>query len=137
MPFRRSDEKRQEQRAREAEAQAEVDRLTALRPEALAVEVLPIIATEAAKSEFSGVGFDAICKELLGGLGASFRVNTFGLKLALKVPVLGALQRLEHANLVLQIPSRGERPARWRITADGEQAVEAGNIPDKLGQSTS
>jgi hypothetical protein len=61
----------------------------------------------------------------------SGRVN-----LALKQPVREALQRLEHANLVLQMTS-AEMGSSWRITAEGEQAVGAGNIADKLDPSTS
>jgi hypothetical protein len=64
------------------------------------------------------------------------RVNTFGLKLALKVPVLEPLQRLEHANLVLQLPGGLDRPTRWRITGEGEQAVRESNIADELGLAT-
>jgi len=128
--FRRSEEKRAEKRAREAAIQAEVDRLQALSPEALAVEVLPILAAEAAKKSRVGhLYVSDICRELVGTV--SGRVN-----LALKQPVREALQRLEHANLVVQIAS-GEGGSSWRITTEGERAAAAGNIADKLGPSTS
>ena len=133
--FRRGEEKREERRAQAARLQGEVDRVTALSPEALAVEVLPIIVTESAKSKFVGVKLDEICKELLGGLRASFHVSVFGLKLQLKQPLFEALQRLEPANLVLQLRS-GEGATYWRITAEGEHAIAAGNVADKLGLAT-
>ena len=126
MVFRRNEEKR----AREAAIQAEVDRLKALSPEALAVEVLPILAAEAAKKSRVGhLYVSDICRELVGTV--SGRVN-----LALKQPVREALQRLEHANLVLQSAS-AEMGSSWRITREGEQAAAAGSIADKLGPSTS
>ena len=126
VPFRRSEEKR----AREAAIQAEVDRLQALSPEALAVEVLPILAAEAGKKSRVGhLYVSDICRELVGTV--SGRVN-----LALKQPVREALQRLEHANLVLQSAS-AEMGSSWRITREGEQAAAAGSIADKLGPSTS
>ena len=126
--FRRSEEKRAEKRAREAAIQAEVDRLKALGPDALAVEVLPILAAAAPKSTAGRVYVQEICRELVGTV--SGRAN-----LALNQPVREALQRLEHANLVLQVPETGT--SSWRITTEGEQAVGAGNIADKLGPSTS
>jgi hypothetical protein len=130
VAFRRSEEKRAEKRAREAAIQAEVDRLKALGPDALAVEVLPILAAEAAKKSRVGhLYVSDICKELVGTV--SGRVN-----LALKQPVREALQRLEHANLVVQMTST-EMGSSWRITAEGEQAAGAGNAADKLGPSTS
>ena len=61
----------------------------------------------------------------------SGRVN-----LALKQPVREALQRLEHANLVLQSAS-AETGSSWRITREGEQVAAADSIADKLGPSTS
>jgi hypothetical protein len=126
VPFAR----REEKRAREAAIQAEVDRLKALSPETLAVEVLPILATEAAKKSRVGhLYVSDICRELVGTV--SGRVN-----LALKQPVREALQRLEHANLVLQV-AQPEMGTSWRITGEGEQAVAAGNVADKLGPSTS
>lgn len=128
MPFRRSKEKRAEKRARAAGIQAEVDRLTTLSPEALAVEVLPVLAAEAAKSKVGRLYVSGICRELVGTV--SGRVN-----LALKLPMQEALQRLEHANLVLQVSS-AEMGTSWRITAEGEQAVAAGSIADKLGLQT-
>ena len=128
--FRRSEEKREEKRAHAAAIQAEVDRLQALSPEALAVEVLPIVAAEAAKKSRVGhLYVSDICRELVGTV--SGRVN-----LALKQPVREALQRLEHANLVLQSAS-AEMGSSWRITREGEQAAAAGSIADKLGPSTS
>src|SRR6516164_2432069 len=124
--FRRNEEKR----AREAAIQSEVDRLKALSPETLAVEVLPILATEAAKKSRVGhLYVSDICRELVGTV--SGRVN-----LALKQPVREALQRLEHANLVLQI-AIADMGSSWRITTEGEQAVAAGNIADRLGLLTS
>jgi hypothetical protein len=128
--FRRREEKRAGKRSREAAIQAEVDRLKALGPDALAVEVLPILAAEATKKSRVGhLYVSDICRELVGTV--SGRVN-----LALKQPVREALQQLEHANLVLQVAS-ADMGTSWRITTEGEQAVGAGNIADKLGPATS
>ena len=127
--FRRGEEKRAEKRDREAAIQAEVDRLKALSPEGLAVEVLPILAAEAAQSTSGRLYVSDICRKLVGTV--SGRAN-----LALTQPVREALQRLEHANLVLQSAS-AEMGSSWRITREGEQAAAAGSIADKLGPSTS
>jgi hypothetical protein len=116
--FRRSEEKRAEKRGREAAIQAEVDRLKALSPEELAVEVLPILAAEAAKSTGGRLYVSDICRKLVGTV--SGRVN-----LALNQPVREALQRLEHANLVLQVAS-ADMGSSWRITTEGEHGLAAG-----------
>ena len=123
--FRRGKEERAEKRAREA---AEVERLTALTPEALAAEVLPIVA-DAVNWRGGRATVREICRELVGAV--SGRAN-----LALSVPVREALQRLEHANLVLQSAS-AEMGSSWRITREGEQVAAADSIADKLGPSTS
>ena len=108
---------------------AALDRLTALSPDALAVEVLPALGSEALKAKFGGVPDAEICKALLGGFGGSLNVNTFGLRL----PVREALQRLEHANLVMQMASGVDQSMRWRITTAGEQALSEGSAAAKLG----
>ena len=122
--FRRGKEERAEKRAREA---AEVERLTALTPEALAAEVLPIVA-DAVNWRGGRATVREICRELVGAV--SGRAN-----LALSVPVREALQRLEHANLVLQMAG-AETATSWRITAEGERTLEAGNIAEKVGRQT-
>ena len=124
MLFRKSEEKQ----AKEAALQAELDRLQALSPDALAVEVLPALA-KAATSATGRVQMRDICKALVGVM--SGQVN-----LAIGRQVREALQRLEHANLVVQVVSN-DGATFWRITTEGQQAVAAGDIAERLGPSTS
>jgi hypothetical protein len=124
MFFRKNEEKR----AREAQAQAEVDRLLTLAPEALAAEALRAFAADDLKRTFGGVPVQAVCKQMLDGFGSSFRVNTG----VLLLPVREALQRLEHANLVLQAADGVDNSTRWRITSTGEQALADGDVEQRL-----
>jgi hypothetical protein len=52
-------------------------------------------------------------------------------------PTQEALQRLEHANLVLGSASTaaGMDSTRWRITTSGEQALAYGNVATKVAGS--
>jgi hypothetical protein len=46
------------------------------------------------------------------------------------------LQRLEHANLVMQMASSNvDSSTRWRITKTGEEALAAGDAAAKLAAS--
>jgi hypothetical protein len=129
MFFRKSEEKK----AREAAAQAEVDRLQGLSPDALAVEVLPVIGSDALKRGVRGTKVQEVIKGLFGGSNPSWTVNTG----VLLLPVREALQRLEHANLVIQLASGVDQATFWRITTEGEAALVDGDTPQKLGlQST-
>ena len=121
MPFRTSEEKQ----AREAALQAELDRLKALSPDALAVEVLPVLAARAETSTIGRVHMKEICIGLVGEM--SGQVN-----LAISRQVREALQRLEHASLVEVLTAEGAASS-WCITTEGKQAVAAGNVAARLG----
>jgi hypothetical protein len=126
--FRKSEEKR----AQEAAAQAEIERLRTLRPEALALEVLPAMGTEALRSKVTGVRVQEVCTQLLDGFRATMTVNTG----VLLLPVKEALQRLEHANLIMQMASGVDQSTKWRITTTGEETLADGTAAAKLGITT-
>jgi hypothetical protein len=127
--FHRSEKKR----AQDDVAQSEIDRLKSLAPDALAIEVLPTLASDALKGKVTGVRVQDICKELLGGFGSTFTVNPG----VLLIPVREALQRLEHANLVMQMASGIDNSTRWRITSTGEQSLADGDTSTRLHPATS
>jgi hypothetical protein len=118
-----------EKRAREQQAQEEVERLKGLAPEQLALEVLPALGSDQLKGRLTGVRVQAIVKQMLDGFGSSWSVNTG----VLLIPVREALQRLEHANLILQMASSNvDSSTNWRITKAGEEALAAGDAAAKL-----
>jgi hypothetical protein len=123
--FRKSEEKR----AREGQAQEEIDRLQGLAPEQLAIEVLPVLVSDDLKGKLSGARVQEITKGMLDGFGSSMRVNPG----VLLIPVREGLQRLEHANLVMQMASSNvDSSTRWRITKAGEEALATGDAAVKL-----
>jgi hypothetical protein len=125
-------EKREEKRAREGEAQEEIDRLKGLAPEQLAAEILPVMGSDDLKSKLSGARVQEISKGMLDGFGSSMRVNPG----VLLIPIREGLQRLEHANLVMQMASSNvDSSSRWRITKIGEEALAAGDAAAKLAAS--
>jgi hypothetical protein len=125
-------EKRDEKRAREGQAQEEIDRLKGLGPEQLAAEILPVMASDDLKSKLSGARVQEISKGMLDGFGSSMRVNPG----VLLIPIREGLQRLEHANLVMQMASSNvDSSTRWRITKTGEEALAAGDAAAKLAAS--
>jgi hypothetical protein len=128
MFFRTSDVKRAERLA----AQTEIDRLKSLTPQRLATEVLPTLNSDALKGQSGGARVQAICKELLDGLGSPFSVNPG----VLLLPVREALQRLEHANLVIQTSSGIDSASRWRITPTGVQAITNGDTAIRLSPTS-
>jgi hypothetical protein len=121
--FRKSEEKR----AAEAAEQTEIDRLRALSPEALAAEILPVMGSGAVRQGLRG----ATVQELIKGMGlkATWTVNTG----VLLLPVREALQRLEHANLVIQMASGVDQATHWRITSTGEELLARGDVAERLG----
>lgn len=122
-------EKRGEKQAREGQAQEEIERLQGLGPEELAVEILPAMGSDAVKSKLTGARVQEISKGMLDGFGSSMRVNPG----VLLIPIREGLQRLEHANLVMQMASsNGDASTRWRITKAGEEALAAGDTAAKL-----
>lgn len=123
--FRKSPEKAEQ----EAAARAEVDRLGALSPEALAAEILPVIGSDELKKRITGVRIQDISKALLDDFHISMMVNTGMLLL----PIKEALQRLEHANLIMQMASGVDQSSKWRITTAGEQALADNNAAQLLG----
>jgi catechol 2,3-dioxygenase-like lactoylglutathione lyase family enzyme len=50
----------------------------------------------------------------------------------LLLPIKEAVQRLEHANLVMQMASNVDNASRWRITTVGEQTLADGSVAQKL-----
>jgi hypothetical protein len=125
-------EKREEKRAREGQVQEEIDRLQGLAREQLAAEILPVLASDAVKSKLTGARVQEISKGMLGGFGSSMRVNPG----VLLIPIREGLQRLEHANLVMQMASSNvDSSTRWRITKTGEEALAAGDAAAKLAAS--
>jgi hypothetical protein len=122
-------EKREEKRAREGQAQEEIDRLKGLAPEQLAAEILPVMASDGLKLKVSGARVQEISKGMLDGFGSSMRVNPG----VLLIPIREGLQRLEHADLVMQMASSNvDASSRWRITKAGEEALAAGDAAAKL-----
>jgi hypothetical protein len=122
-------EKREEKRAREGQAQEEIERLQGLGPEQLAAEILPVLASDGLKSKVSGARVQEISKGMLDGFGSSMRVNPG----VLLIPIREGLQRLEHANLVMEMASSNvDASSRWRITKTGEEALVAGDAAAKL-----
>jgi hypothetical protein len=125
-------EKREEKRAREGQAQEEIDRLKGLAPEQLAAAILPVMASDDLKSKLSGARVQEISKGMLDGFGSSMRVNPG----VLLIPIREGLQRLEHANLVMEMASSNvDASSRWRITKTGEEALAAGDAAAKLAAS--
>jgi hypothetical protein len=125
-------EKREEKRAREGQAQEEIDRLKGLAPEQLAAEILPVMGSDDLKSKLSGARVQEISKGMLDGFGSSMRVNPG----VLLIPIREGLQRLEHANLVMEMASSNvDASSRWRITKTGEEALGAGDAAAKLAAS--
>lgn len=125
-------EKTEEKRAQEGQAQEEIDRLKGLAPEQLAAEILPAMASDDVKAKLSGARVQEISKGMLDGFGSSMRVNPG----VLLIPIREGLQRLEHANLVMQMASSNvDASTRWRITKAGEEALAAGDVAAKLAAS--
>jgi hypothetical protein len=125
-------EKHEEKRAREGQAQEEIDRLKGLAPEQLAAEILPVMGSDDLKSKLSGARVQEISKGMLDGFGSSMRVNPG----VLLIPIREGLQRLEHANLVMQMASSNvDASTHWRITKAGEEALAAGDAAAKLAAS--
>jgi hypothetical protein len=125
-------EKTEEKRAREGQAQEEIDRLKGLAPEQLAVEILPVLVSDDLKSKVIGARVQEISKGMLNGFGSSMRVNPG----QLLIPIKEGLQRLEHANLVMQMASSSvDASTRWRITKTGEETLAAGDAAAKLAAS--
>jgi hypothetical protein len=118
-----------EKKEREEREQAEIDRLVALTPDCLALEILPALASDQLKDRLTGVRVQEIVKQMLGDFGSSWTVNTG----VLLIPVREGLQRLEHADLVLQMASSNvDAATNWRITKAGEEAVAAGDAAARL-----
>jgi hypothetical protein len=119
----------EDKRARDQQAQAEVDRLQAMSPDELALEILPALGADELKGRLTGVRVQAILKQMFAGSGSSWRVNTG----VLLIPVREGLQRLEHANLVMQMASSNvDAATNWRITRAGEEALAADNAAAAL-----
>jgi hypothetical protein len=125
-------EDREEKRARDQRAQEEIDRLKGLAPEQLAAEILPALGSDGIKSKLTGARVQEISKQMLDGFDSSMRVNPG----VLLIPIREGLQRLEHANLVMQMASSNvDSSTRWRITKAGEEALASGDAGARLAAS--
>jgi hypothetical protein len=81
------------------------------------------------QERLNGARVQEIVKQMLDGFGSSWTVNTG----VLLIPIREGLQRLEHANLVLQMASSNvDAATNWRITKAGEEAVAAGDAAARL-----
>jgi hypothetical protein len=94
---------------------------------------MPALGSDELKKKITGVRVQEVCATTLGGFKGSVSVNT-GLLL---LPVKEALQRLEHANLIMQMASGVDQSTKWRITTTGEQALSDGSVAEKLGKAAS
>jgi hypothetical protein len=124
---------KEEKQAHKAAAQAELDRLKALSPEGLAVEVLPLLAkiTTEHKNITYANAMVIMLRFLDGYHGAGASGNA-----ALNMPVRDALQRLEHANLVERKSVNEHGSDGWRVTDLGQQALAAGDVAARLARIT-
>ncbi len=131
--FRR---RREEKQRREAETLALLHHLTALSPEELAVELLPVFETETAKHVASGVPLVNVRTELLHG-HVGFHASTEVNRLAVGLPMREAAQLLEHASLIVPMGTSVDvGQSEYRITAKGSQALADGNVAEILGRAS-
>jgi hypothetical protein len=119
--FRKSPEKR----AAQAAAQAEITRLKALGPDALAVLVAPALGTDGVAK-----GQSVRVQQLVDDLMRDFPGAGMMINLQLMAAVNAALERLHDAALVERISL--QRSPVYRITALGSQALAAGDIEQRL-----
>jgi hypothetical protein len=119
--FRKSPEKR----AAQAAAQAEITRLKALGPDALAVLVAPALGTDGVAK-----GQSVRVQQLVDDLMRDFPGAGMVINLQLMAAVNAALERLHDAALVERISL--QRSPVYRITALGSQALAAGDIEQRL-----
>jgi hypothetical protein len=119
--FRRT----RERAARDAAALAELDRLKALSPDELAVEVLPALGPDGARSGRLARARD-VCLWLMRSHCVGFNASPLQLVSA----VLKALRRLEHVGLACSTES--DMPTRWKLTRQGEQALADGTAAQWL-----
>lgn len=127
--------RREEKQRRETEALALLGRLTKMTPEELAVELLPVFATETAKHVASGVTLVNVRTEMLHG-HVGFHASTEVNRLAVGLPMREAAQLLEHANLIVPMgTSVAVNQSEFRITAKGTQALADGNVAEILGRA--
>ena len=128
--------KKEEKQQREAEDLALLERLTALSPEELAVELLPVFSAETAKHVASGASLVAVRKALLDG-HIGFRASAAVNRLAVGLPMREAAQLLEHANLIVPMgTSVAVGESDFRITAKGTQALADGTVAEILGRAS-
>lgn len=92
---------------------------------------MPALGSDRLKARLTGVPVQQVIKEVLGGFSGSLSVNTG----VLLFPVREALQRLEHANLVMRMADGVDNSSRWRITSAGDQALANGGAAAKLAPS--
>jgi hypothetical protein len=115
--FRKSEKKI----AEEAAAQAEIERLKTLSVEDLAVALLPGLGAVGANQGHS-VRVQQLCNYLVRDFPGAGQVKA----LQLMARVGGALEKLEHAELVSSMSY--ERSPIWRITRLGDTTLAEGTI---------
>ncbi|HUO71750.1 MAG TPA: hypothetical protein VMU39_13325 [Solirubrobacteraceae bacterium] len=118
---------KEEKRAQDAAAEAEVERLTALPVEDLAAEILPAFGPDGPGKGERSINILQI---------ASFMVRTFPRGAShirpLLEPLREGVQRLEHSELVrTQLKSTGG--GRTVITRRGLEAVASGKVREYVG----
>jgi hypothetical protein len=118
-----------EDQARNARAAAELDRLMALPPEALAVEVLPAMRAAIEENGDDGAGQIINLQAELMSAFYPYDLDTRAMSHAIDE----AVQRLEHANLVVRSNSDADF---WRITRLGQQVLAAGDVAARLARIT-
>lgn len=119
--FRKSTDKREDKARQEDEGSAELARLQGLSVDDLAVELLPAF-TKARPGDWQGLRVQELCKWLVRDFPGARKFNP----LQLMGPVLEALQRLEHKELVTS--STYDRSTIWRSTRLGETALTEGAV---------
>jgi hypothetical protein len=125
--FRKSDDKI----AKEAIAQAEFDRLNALSPAALGVEVMPAFGPDGPHGHGPNGGIN-ILQALLWLNQAHFPSGISYIR-QLQEPVREAIQALDHAGLVLT--SAGPQGAWTSATRLGLASLADGSLAQRVGET--
>jgi hypothetical protein len=112
--------KRNKKAAREAAASAELDRLSALSPDELALKILPALRRFIRPQNIS----KWLMRSHEDGLDAS--------QMQLVTVVRAALLQLERTELVSATPP--DKPALWKLTRLGQQVLAQGTAAQYLGQ---
>lgn len=110
-----------------AAAEAEIQRLKALTPDELAVQVFPGLGPDGPGNGYS-VRPQQLCDHLLRAFQEAGALNT----LILMTPVWEALERLREVGLVA--PVSVQRSPVWHLTPLGKSTLADGTVRDRLGR---